>query len=235
MIKNIPYEGLMNLARTLSIFNAHVFGKLFDERYKGAKFSGSRVEVMKHLSPGVVFTAPTIEPLCDDNIGIHDLNRISSISGPWITKMRTNIVIQVKNLDVEILSVTSFSNQGKPPKALQKEVARITHQNDATDPPGAEGFPVIRFNGIDHLTKVSFVQFTQTSWTNLKRIPFAKEGCLMGGSFDVLADLLELSSKHVFRARGSRLKRDRNGLLASKLNHIAAELGGQNANSEIPL
>ena len=83
------------LGRTLNIFGSHIFGRLYEEHYKQHGVSDSLNQIMRWAQPGMVFTAPILQPLYDERVGVQTLDRINGRHGPGIIESRTNLIIKM--------------------------------------------------------------------------------------------------------------------------------------------
>lgn len=176
MFRNLPPVQLQALAVTTNIISAHILGALYDEKYQGEGFCQSLRTVLEMAKPGVIFTGPLHEQLCDDGVGIESLDRSNSIHGPSIQKLRVHMIIKRQGTDVQILSTTAFVDKGAPPDHIRNEYVRLRHRQDGSDPESARGLAVIQYSGSQvALPKVSFMRHTRPSWIHLERAPFRRK------------------------------------------------------------
>ena len=217
-ILNLQHKEPKTLADNHNLIGAQIYGKMYKDLYSRERFCTSNTEAANRWLPGRLFTGPILEQLFDDNIGIDDSDRTTTIRGSVIGKDRVDLLMRAQGsasgqVSGQVISGTSISGKGKPPAQFQDEYIRIVHEDEELhlDAEEAGRIPIIRFRGASDLfKKITYLRFTRTNWVNLAKTPNANEGTIVYEDFEKVADLMELKLDHEFRAEGRSLiaKRD---------------------------
>lgn len=214
MFRDLERAAALNLARTIKVIEAHICARLYDEKYKAEKWQKTLEQIQAIAQLGVVFLGQFFDKMCDDAIGIDNLDRTNGIHGAGIDKDRIVVILKRLAKEALVLAGYAFGDYEEPPPELRAEHAHLKPRNDDSNPEEARGLPVIRFWGLDELKKITYLRWTRPVWIPLRRTPFAKLGELVAEDYPTLADLVGLEANHPFRVEGQRLKQVQDELVA---------------------
>jgi hypothetical protein len=204
MFRSMSDGEIKLLAQNWNVISAHIFGRLYDEKYKG--YRNDVAKIMINLEPGVVITCPITERMMDDGISPDNLERGNGLHGSTLTKHRTNVIskVLVHRRKIEVRPCYGFHGNG-PPEDHKEDYVRLMHLHDTSANVDENGYQLIHYTGNNHLTKLSYFRLGEPVWISVEKTPCSIEGSLIVDDHKRLGDLIGLSDAHPFVKRGQML------------------------------
>lgn len=218
VFRSMPEPMIKTLGMNWNAISAHIFGRLYEDRYKGFKSDISKI--MANLEPGVVITTPILERLMDDGIAIDNLERSNGMHGASITKHRTALLTQadLEKLKIEVRPCYGFNNR-EPPGRDKEGYVRLIHIQDSSADVDEKGNRLVHYNGNNHLIKPSYFLLGEPFWISVKNTPCAIEGSLVVDDFPNVAKMMQLPEDHPFVEKGEERKVAQAIKFAREANH----------------